>query len=307
MLNRLIPYAGALALALGIVAGCSENNVTEPTAATSTDPYYVLRPDVSAMNDLSELPSLEALVTGSGELTAPNAAPPDTGIRPGGGKEGRDTGVKPPKNPRDTGVKPPKDPRDTGVKPPRDPRDTAVKPPRDPRDTGVKPPKDPRDTGVKPPRDPRDTGVKPPRDPRDTGVKPPKGPGDYGRLNMDTYSRIIKQLQLTSEQDAAVRLCFESYRRCVGDAAKTYGAARKALKVQLDAAVRELRSQPKGEARDAALKALRDKYVADVTALNANYDAQVKECQTSFENCVTSNLTPDQLARWTQLLATIKR
>ncbi|MCC7439833.1 MAG: hypothetical protein IT211_15200 [Armatimonadetes bacterium] len=309
MLNRILPYAGALMLALGVVVGCSENTVTEPTTATTTtDPYYVLRPDVSAMNDLSELPSLEALVAGSGELVTPNGTPPDTGVRPGGGKDGRDTGVKPPKdprNPRDTGVKPPKDPRN--------PRDTGVKPPRDPRDTGVKPPKDPRnprDTGVKPPRDPRDTGVKPPKDPRnprDTGVKPPKGPGDYGRLNMETYSRIIKQLQLSREQDSAVRICFESYRRCVGDAAKTYGAARQALKKQLDAAMRELRSQPKGDARDAALKALRDKYIADVTAMNASYDAQVKECQTSFESCVASNLTPDQLTRWTTLLGTIKR
>jgi hypothetical protein len=304
MLNRILPYAGALMLALGVAVGCSENSITEPTTSTSTstDPYYVLRPDASAMNDLSELPSLEALITGSGELTAPNGAPPDTGIRPGGGKDGRDTGVKPPKdprNPRDTGVKPPKDPRDTGVKPPKDPRN--------PRDTGVKPPKDPRDTGVKPPRDPRDTGVKPPKDPRDTGVKPPKGPGDYGRLNMDSYRRIIKQLQLSPEQDSAVRICFEGYRRCVGDAAKTYGAARQALKKQFDIAMRELRSQPKGADRDAALKGLRDKYIADVTALNAGYDAQTKDCQTSFESCVASNLTPDQLTRWTTLLGTIKR
>ncbi len=301
MLNRLLPYAGAIALALGVAVGCSENNITEPAAAASTtDPYYVLRPDASAMNDVSELPSLEELIASSGELTTPNANPPDTGIRPGGGKDGRDTGVKPPK--------PPRDPRDTGVKPP--------KPPRDPRDTGVKPPKpprDPRDTGVKPPkppRDPRDTGVKPPkppRDPRDTGVKPPKGPGDYGRLQMGTYSRIIKQLQLTSEQDSAVRICFENYRRCVGDAAKTYGAARQALKAQFDAAYRELRSQPKGPERDSAIKALRENYVASVTALNANYDAQVKECQTSFEGCVASNLTPEQLERWTRLLATVKR
>ena len=277
MLNRILPYAGALMLALGVAVGCSENSITEPTTSTSTDPYYVLRPDASAMNDLSELPSLEALITGSGELTAPNGAPPDTGIRPGGGKDGRDTGVKPPKDPRN------------------------------PRDTGVKPPKDPRDTGVKPPRDPRDTGVKPPKDPRDTGVKPPKGPGDYGRLNMDSYRRIIKQLQLSPEQDSAVRICFEGYRRCVGDAAKTYGAARQALKKQFDIAMRELRSQPKGADRDAALKGLRDKYIADVTALNAGYDAQTKDCQTSFESCVASNLTPDQLTRWTTLLGTIKR
>lgn len=266
MLNRILPYAGALLLALGVVVGCSENSITEPTTSTSTDPYYVLRPDASAMNDLSELPSLEALITGSGELTAPNGAPPDTGIRPGGGKDGRDTGVKPPKDPRN-----------------------------------------PRDTGVKPPRDPRDTGVKPPKDPRDTGVKPPKGPGDYGRLNMDSYRRIIKQLQLSPEQDSAVRICFEGYRRCVGDAAKTYGAARQALKKQFDIAMRELRSQPKGADRDAALKGLRDKYIADVTALNAGYDAQTKDCQTSFESCVASNLTPDQLTRWTTLLGTIKR
>lgn len=284
MLNRILPYAGALMLALGVAVGCSENSITEPTTSTSTststDPYYVLRPDASAMNDLSELPSLEALITGSGELTAPNGAPPDTGIRPGGGKDGRDTGVKPPKDPRN--------PRDTGVKPPKDPRN-------------------PRDTGVKPPRDPRDTGVKPPKDPRDTGVKPPKGPGDYGRLNMDSYRRIIKQLQLSPEQDSAVRICFEGYRRCVGDAAKTYGAARQALKKQFDIAMRELRSQPKGADRDAALKGLRDKYIADVTALNAGYDAQTKDCQTSFESCVASNLTPDQLTRWTTLLGTIKR
>ncbi|KXK57474.1 MAG: hypothetical protein UZ07_CHB004000573 [Chlorobi bacterium OLB7] len=251
MLNRLLPYAGAIALALGVAVGCSENNITEPAAAAAatTDPYYVLRPDASAMSDVSELPSLEELIASSGELTTPNANPPDTGIRPGGGKDGRDTGVKPPRDPRDTGVKPP----------------------------------------------------------RDTAVKPPKGPRDYGRLQMGTYSRIIKQLQLTSEQDSAVRICFESYRRCVGDAAKTYGAARQALKAQFDAAYRELRSQPKGPERDSAIKALRENYIASVTALNANYDAQVKECQTSFEGCVTSNLTPEQLERWTRLLATVKR
>jgi hypothetical protein len=182
---------------------------------------------------------------------------------------------------------------------------------RDSSDTnhggGIGPGKgDPHDSSTK-------GGGKPPfGDPkggRGRGDKGEKGHGrDFGGLKRGSYQRIIAQLGLTAEQDAAVRLCFEAKRTCDSTSAAEYRTARKTAMDAMHDAMAEIRAQAEAgtitkEQARAAIAELQQAYRAEVQGLLTTFNAATAACRASFEACVEAVLTADQLVIWERLTA----
>jgi|GEM_PF-5797598 len=184
---------------------------------------------------------------------------------------------------------------------------TPPPPPRDSlrRDSTGRPPLPP----PPPPRDSlrRDSTGRPPLPPpppqRDTTHRPDLG----GRLQPINYERVIRQLELTPDQDSLVRLCFADYRQCTQDAAETYRGNRQAVFQRYQEALQELHRKlaagdiTRLEAR-VLLERLNMTYRQEVAQLEAGYRRALAQCREEFESCVASHLTREQLAIWNRLL-----
>ena len=133
-----------------------------------------------------------------------------------------------------------------------------------------------------------------------------KGDRGWGRLEMRPYQRILAQLRLTEEQAAAIRVCFTEYRECVNSASTRYRTARTTSHETLKAGIARVRAaleagdMTREEAR-AIIGELTETYRAEVARLNEALKAAVAACQTALEDCIKSNLTEEQLARWNRL------
>jgi hypothetical protein len=171
--------------------------------------------------------------------------------------------------------------------------------------------RDPRDTTH---RDPRDTSK---HDPIGGGRKDgplgdrgrgPKGPvRDFGRMLFGSYHHIIAQLNLSAEQDAAVRECFAAYRSCDSAAAADYRTARQAAMVEMHDAMAAIRAavedgtMTRDEAK-AAIRELQQTYRAAVQSLLSDFNTARQGCRTTFESCVRAQLTDEQAAIWDRLI-----
>lgn len=129
------------------------------------------------------------------------------------------------------------------------------------------------------------------------------GPREFGKLVAASYIHKIKQLDLTDDQKAQIKLCFVDHRSCVKDAATTYRDARAALFSALKEELVALRQQvidgtlTKEEARG-EMEDLVAAYREDVKPYADAFRESVKSCTDAFRECVGSVLTAEQLAAW---------
>ena len=136
----------------------------------------------------------------------------------------------------------------------------------------------------------------PPRD--DQGRRPP--------VKMDNLERILRQLQLTPEQAAAIRICAQQNRECASSAQSRYDAARRAIAEELRTRLMELRQQvADGSVTPEQARAMHARIMAAhrsaMEPLNHAIRTAVEACRAAFEECVKSNLTREQIVRWDRL------
>ena len=128
----------------------------------------------------------------------------------------------------------------------------------------------------------------------------------WGRLEIRSYERIIRQLQLSERQTAAVRECFANYRECATSAATRYRNARAEKSEALRNGMERVRaaaingSMTREEA-GAAYARMNREYRQEVATLNEAFKAATDACRDSVESCIEGFLTEDQLVRWNRL------
>lgn len=137
------------------------------------------------------------------------------------------------------------------------------------------------------------------------------GPPHDGRpmppLPGDKYGRILAQLGLDSAQRAAIHGCYDAYRECAKDPTDQFHTALMDLRTTLNAAISDLRAQVQaGEiTRDSArtqYRALIGDVRTQVAALQTTLNDALSSCQSDLVDCIKSNLTADQLAKWDELI-----
>jgi len=138
--------------------------------------------------------------------------------------------------------------------------------------------------------------------------------GDSGRpapplppLPGDKYGRILAHLGLDSAQREAIHGCYDAYRECAKDPMTTFHSALVDLRTTLKTSMDDLKSQIQSGAitRDSARAQYRQ-LVADfrtqVMALQTTLNEALSGCETDLVDCIKSNLTADQLAKWDELM-----
>jgi hypothetical protein len=128
----------------------------------------------------------------------------------------------------------------------------------------------------------------------------------FGRFELRSYERILRQLQLSERQVAAIRVCFTEYRECATSSATRYRNARGEMSDALKNGIARVRAAVEGgsmtrqEAGEAIARLTRT-YRQDVTALNDAFKSAVDACKASLDSCIESHLTEEQLVRWNRL------
>ncbi len=275
MVKRFASMAGVLALALSTFVGCADSSVNPDVTASSVgagDPYSYLKMDQSVYADFSEVPTAGDVLTGTDFMMNP---PGRDSLR-----GGDDSLHHPPGPPRGG---------DSLHHPPGPPPDSLHG-----GDSLHHPPG--------PPPDSTHGG----RDTTKRGPLPPKR-GNFGRMVPGSYERVIKQLHLTAEQDAQVKVCFTEFRDCANAAAQSYAQNRNALADALNTQLRSIRAQVDAgtmTSADAktAIQAAIATYRSGVDSLNTSNKAAQDTCRSTFETCVKSHLTAEQAATWDSLV-----
>lgn len=137
-----------------------------------------------------------------------------------------------------------------------------------------------------------------------------EGPGqrEFGQLTKRAWHHIIRQLELTDAQKEAIKSCFQAHRECAQADRETYRAARTARFTALKAEVAPIKaaydsgSITKAEAK-AQIEPILADYREDVKALNETLRTQLSDCFATLRDCVASNLTAEQLAKWNELIS----
>jgi hypothetical protein len=279
----------ALATALSLVTfvGCSDSTTGPSDSVQSTDPYAYLKVDETDLSDFSEIPTFDQVFNASTPTPSddPFINPPDSTHR--GDTANHDKNPKDPTGGRGHDNHGPKDTLNRGGK------DTLN---HGGKDTVGHPIKDSLDRHGK-----DSLGGHGPKDSLDHGRR------DFGRMNYGSYARIIKQLNLTAEQDSLVRGCFKDYRDCASAAAAAYGAARRALADSMHSAIAAVRAQvdagtlTKDQAH-AMLDSIARNYRAQAGPLAADYRTATELCRSAFNDCVRGVLTAEQQAIWDRLV-----
>lgn len=139
------------------------------------------------------------------------------------------------------------------------------------------------------------------------GARDPKvGSRDFGKFELRNYDKILRQLQFTDRQAAAIRLCFADYRECATSSATRYRNARAEMSQTLKNGITRIRAAVEGgtmtrEEAAAAIARLNQAYREDVATLNAAFKAAVDACTTALDSCIEGHLSADQLVRWHRL------
>jgi len=132
------------------------------------------------------------------------------------------------------------------------------------------------------------------------------GQREFGKLIVASYIHKIKQLDLTDDQKAQIKLCFADHRSCVKDAATTYRDARNALFSGLREDLIALRGQvldstlTREEAR-AQMQDLVTTYRENLKPYAESFRESVKGCAEAFKECVAGVLTAEQLDLWNSM------
>ncbi len=284
MFKRFVPFAGALALMVGVLAGCQDSPTTSPDTSnaytvTGDEAYKAFELDATSLNDFSDIVAADEALGDALLLMSPPPPPDGDSLR--GNPPGRDSLRRGPRpdslgNHRPDSTRP-----DTTRRRPR------LDPPRKDRPT--------------PPRR-RDST----HDGRPDSLRNGGRPDSLGHLLPINYERIIKQLNLTPEQDALVRLCFSAYRDCSRDADARYRTARQEAAGAYQTAIAEIQRKvsageiTREEAR-AQINALNTAYRQQVGDLEKAYRSALDGCNSEFKSCVASHLTAEQLAVWERL------
>lgn len=287
MFKRFVPFAGAIALMVGVLAGCQDSPTTSPDTSnaytvTGDEAYKAFELDATSLNDFSDIVAADQALDDALLLMSP---PPD-GDSLRGNPPGRDSLRRGP-HPDSLRRGPRPDSLDNGRPDTNRRRHPRLGPPRKDRPT--------------PPRRGDST-----HDGRPDSVRNGGRPDSLGHLLPINYERIIKQLNLTPEQDALVRLCFTAYRDCSRDADARYRSARQGAAEAYQAAIAEI------QRKVSAGEITREEARAQINALNATYRQQAGElerayrsaldsCNSEFRSCVASHLTAEQLAVWERL------
>jgi hypothetical protein len=290
MLRQFSYILGGVVIGLSVLSGCSNSAVTGPTDSgltTATDPYAVLKVDATDFTDFSEIPTADQVMASSFVQDSPTPfSNPDSLHRKGndGGNGGRGPGKGGPKPGDSTGHG--KDTTDHD-------RDT----------TGHGKDTTGHHTGDTLGNHKGDTLGH-----RNGDTTDHRGRGkQFGHLNVDSYKRVVKALNLTAEQDSLIRICFAAYRDCSNGAARDYGSARKTLADSMNSAMRGVKAQvdagtlTKDQARQ-AIATIQQNYRTQVQALLTTYQSAIDGCRTAFDSCVRAILTADQLAIWESLV-----
>ena len=129
-----------------------------------------------------------------------------------------------------------------------------------------------------------------------------------GRGHTNRLHALVAQLGLTDEQAVAIADCFNSYRLCADAIAAEHREDRVAAYEAFRAATAEIRaavedsSITRDSARTLLAAAVADYRAALQPIIDAAQSAQ-EACRADLIACIESNLTPEQLAKWTALLA----
>ncbi len=259
-------WSALLLLSAAIVAGCSDS-VVDPTTGTTSSSTDALY-QAAYVNEAVLSDFSEIPTVDAALFDAPDSTCPDS--------TGLDSLHHPPRGGRDRHHRFPGDDTLRGGGPP---------PPPPGGDTL-------RGGGPPPP---------PPGDWRHRG-----GHDDFGPIGFRDYVRVIRQLNLTAEQDSLLRVYLGDLRDCAMTAAEGYQADRqaafeqfKSVADQIHAAV-QAGTVTREQARAVLDSAMAD-YRASVQPLNEAVRAAVDQCRTSFEDSFTAILTSDQLALWNSL------